>query len=96
MMESKFIRHDKNEDDVGFTVLHCGFCDTEYTICPQLEDNEIQPWVDGGCTTPECDSYDPNRDCEILFISDEELAKRDVVGIKMLKARREGNFKKDD
>ena len=88
-MESKFIRHDKNEEDIGITVFHCGFCDTQYDICPQIKDNEIQSCIDDGCMSMECSSYDPNRDLEVVFLSDEELSRRDVVGIKMLKARRE-------
>jgi hypothetical protein len=68
----------------------CDTCKTSFTITPAAPGNG-----EGyeNCLSTECDSYDPHRDVDILFQTDEEIANSDkVVSLKMLQARK--NFKK--
>lgn len=56
-------------------------------MCPLIPDADAHRWPD--CLAPECESYDPHRDAEILFMSDREIANNEKpVSIKMLQARK--------
>jgi hypothetical protein len=65
----------------------CDVCGDEYTICPPVKDEaERAGWQT--CMADTCASYDPNRDADILFMSDEEIAReKPVVSLKQLRDR---------
>jgi len=51
-----------NENGVQVSCHVCIECGNEFTICPPAE------WGDKhGCMAPECDSYRPECDADVLF-----------------------------
>lgn len=58
-----FIREDVNEHGAPISVMVCDTCGSDFTICPPVEDPEKFP----DCTSPECASYDEERDMDILL-----------------------------
>lgn len=77
-----------NEYGTPVGVFVCEACGEEFTVCPKPTNPENDVWRT--CSAIDCSSYDPNRDAEVLFMSDEEVAALPVVGIQMLRARRTG------
>jgi len=76
-----------NENGIPVSVHICGTCGTEFTLCPLVPDDKAHEWPD--CLDPDCDSYDPHRDADILFQSDSEIANNNKpVSLKMLQARK--------
>ena len=67
-------------------IFICEVCGKEFTVCPLPKNPDN--WK--GCLAPACASYDINRDAEVLFMSDEELAQQPVVSLDMVKTRKEG------
>ena len=67
--------------------FQCDTCGGEYTICPPLKDEaERDGWQN--CMADSCASYDANRDADILFMSDKEIAReKSVVSLKQLRDR---------
>ncbi len=87
----------KNEHGVLVSIHECGACGTEFTVCPGIEP-EKEGWEN--CLLPECGSYDPERDVDVVFMSDKELAERDLISMNMLRKRKrfqsgEDIFEKD-
>lgn len=63
-----------NEYGTQVGVFHCEACDSDYTVCPTPSPSKRDNW-DGGCTADTCSTYDPARDCDVLFMNDEEIAR---------------------
>lgn len=75
--------YDKNEYGTKISKHKCDVCGEPYTLCPA----QYKDWP---CQLPHCASYDPNTDADVLFMSDEEIAKKKIVGMDMLRARKAG------
>ena len=76
-----------NEQGTPVSVHDCQTCGGEFTLCPLVPDDKAHEWPD--CLEPDCDSYDPHRDADILFQSDSEIANNGKpVSLKMLRARK--------
>ncbi len=73
-----------NEHGTKISLHTCDICSQSYTIVPAVNDKS-KGWE--SCQAETCPSYDPKRDADILFMSEEELSKKKVVSLKMLKAR---------
>lgn len=85
-----YLREGTNEEGTPISFFTCGTCAKEFNICPVVPVNERSDWPD--CLSPECSSYDPHRDAEVLFMTDEEIAKeKPVVSITKLRQRRNLN-----
>ena len=84
------LRDDVSEDGYAITWFKCDTCGQEYNICPAPAEDEQHLY--NNCSAPGCDSYDPKRDLDILFMDNRELAnhadKVKAVDIKMLIKRR--------
>lgn len=76
----------KNEYGITISTHVCDMCGDEFTVCPAVSDGE-EGWEN--CLTPKCKSYAPERDIDVLFMSDAELANVPVVSIAMLKKRKQ-------
>ncbi len=80
------IREYPNEHGTGTSVHCCETCGIEFTVTPKAPNNG-----EGyeNCLYPECDSYDPHRDMDIVFMTDAEIASNGLpVSIKMLQKRK--------
>ena len=76
-----------NKNEYGVLVSHhvCDTCGQEYSICPAPSNYEY--W--NNCLTEGCDSYDPHRDADILFMTNEEISKeKKVISISKLRERK--------
>jgi len=70
----------------GVCVSHhiCDTCKQEFSICPMPPN--LSDW--DHCYADNCESYDPERDADILFMTDDEIAReKKIVSIKQLRAR---------
>ncbi len=84
-----YLRESKNEYGTPVSFFRCGFCGKEYDVCPSVEESMRDSWAEGGCQEDSCPSYDPKRDADILFMSDDEIAEeKPLVHISMLSARK--------
>lgn len=54
-----------NEYGTPVTLFMCPGCNTTFTVCPAVEDHDLDQWP--GCLGPECSTYDPGRDADKLF-----------------------------
>jgi len=54
----------ENEYGTPATFCKCDTCGRIYTVVPVIDDKHILARV---CTYPECDSYDPSCDVDLLF-----------------------------
>lgn len=82
-----FVKEEPNEH--GTTSSHhiCDTCGKPFTMTPSCKDKE--GWEN--CLADECASYDPSRDADILFMSDEEISReKPVVCLDMLRKRKIG------
>jgi len=85
--ETSKVREDVNEYGTPVSVHNCQTCGGEFTLCPLIPDDDAHRWPD--CLSPECESYDPHRDADLLFMSDKEIANNEKpVSLKMLRARK--------
>lgn len=81
------IREYENEHGTGTSVHECETCGIEFTVTPKALNNGAGY---ENCLYPECDSYDPHRDVDILFMTDKEIYNNDLpVSIGMLQKRKE-------
>lgn len=78
----------KTDEDGDYVSVHvCGECGEEFTLCPAKEAEE-EGWEN--CTGDHCSSYDPERDIEIVFMTDAEIARdKPIVSMKMLQKRKD-------
>ena len=85
-----FLRNDVNESGTPVTWFKCDYCGSEYSVCPAINDSQHDMY--NGCTISPCESYDPKRDVDILFMDNKELAKHTsetgIVDIQMLQRRK--------
>jgi len=81
-----------NEHGTPVSNHKCDTCGKEFTMCPAIPDDNDQ-WPN--CLDETCASYDPDRDIDILFMSDAEIAKRSIVSMDMLRKRKEGTKLED-
>lgn len=75
-------------DKAGFrhSVHTCDACGENFTICPPVEPGSPG---DEDCGCEGCPSYDPDRDMDIMFMTDAEIARdKPLVSIKMLQKRK--------
>lgn len=83
-----FLRYDFNEYGTKISVHRCDTCESEFTVCPAVKPNS-KNWE--YCLADTCESYDPARDADVLFMSDKEIKEeKPVVALSMLAARRKG------
>lgn len=81
-------RYSRNEYGTPVEEHTCSECGDPFTVCPAAV--RMPAW--GGCLAPECPSYDPARDAEVLFMTDAEVAALPVVDAGMLRARKFGGL----
>ena len=74
------LRDDKNEYGTPVSVHKCLVCGAEFTVCPAVPDGVEH----GGCTGPECASYDSSRDVDLLFTNGEVEVKTDADGNRII------------
>lgn len=84
----------ENEDRIKVSKHKCDTCGDEFTVCPAYGEGSAGF---ENCLSPECASYDPNRDLEIVFLDDKVLSdNRKIIGMEMLRKRKifreEGTF----
>ena len=60
-----------NRDGTDVSCFECDECGVTFTICPAIPKEERALW--NVCLAETCDSYDPARDCDVFFMSDEEI-----------------------
>jgi len=95
------IRDDVDEEGTPVTWFNCGDCGEDFSVCPAVKDEDIEAYAQGGCQSTECESYDPSRDTEILWMSDSELRNHHkLVDMNMLRRRKkfiagEGEFNRE-
>lgn len=79
-----------NEHGTQVSAFHCETCDFDFTVCPAVISPERRDRWDG-CLADDCGSYDPARDADVLFMTDEEIRdQKPVVALDMLAARKAG------
>lgn len=75
-----------NEYGIRVSLHICDTCKVEFTLTPGV-DADATGFDD--CTCDECPSYDPDRDMDIVFMTDAEIARdKPIVSMKMLRKRR--------
>lgn len=77
-------KDETNEYGVKVAWFKCDTCGTEYSVCPAPDDDN--GW--NNCLAEGCESYDPDRDADVLFESSSEVAKRELISMKMLRKRK--------
>ena len=61
------LRTTTNDYGVLVTEYKCDICNSLYTVCPSPEDDD--KWQT--CLAKTCDSYDPTRDTDWMFSSED-------------------------
>lgn len=80
------IKEYPNEHGTRTSVHRCETCAVEFTVTPAAQNDGIGY---ENCLSPDCDSYDPHRDVDILFMTCKEISNTgNIVSIKMLQARK--------
>ena len=75
-----------NDNGILASRHKCDTCGTEYEICPVIADDE-EGWEN--CLLDECESYDPHRDADILFMTDKEIAEdKPLISMDKLRQRK--------
>ena len=83
-----WVKVESNEYGTDTSHHVCDTCATPFTITPAAGKDEKGY---ESCCCDECDSYDPHRDAEILFMTNAEIAReKKVVSIFQLRKRRDG------
>lgn len=54
-----------NEYGTPVTMFSCPGCNTTFTVCPAVEDKDLDQWP--GCLGDGCSTYDADRDADKLF-----------------------------
>ena len=70
---SDLVGYDVNDYGTRVSVHECGECGDRFTVCPAVRDDF------GGCQDEGCASYDPDRDVDSLFDSDDPSIVRRTV-----------------
>ncbi len=88
MSDTSKIRDDVNEYGTPVSVHKCQTCGVEFTLCPAIPDDKADQWPD--CLADGCPSYDPERDMDVVFMSDAELAdEKKILSMDKLRLRKE-------
>lgn len=77
-------KEEPNEHGTITSFHICDTCGEPFSVTPAAGDAE--GW--DNCLAEGCASYDPNRDVDAAFDSDDELEQRTVVGLAALRLRR--------
>jgi hypothetical protein len=78
----------ENSYGVKISSHKCDSCGEVFTVCPPVQIGQ-DGW--NGCMSEGCDSYDPSRDADLLFMSDTEIiTDKKVVSLEMLQSRKRG------
>ncbi len=81
------IREAVNACGTPVSVHICETCGVEFTLCPVIPDNKADQWPD--CLADGCPSYDPERDMDVVFKTDAELAEGPgVISMEKLRLRK--------
>ena len=81
-----YLDREDNEHGTGTSRHVCDTCGTKFTLTPEVAPDAVG-WEN--CMGEDCPSYDASRDCEVLFMSDDEIAReKKVVDIKFLRQRK--------
>lgn len=82
------IKETINEHDIPVSHHTCDTCGVDYTITRAVEDGTP---LSKNCMADNCESYDPDNDVDIMFMTDEEIAReKPLISMKMLRKRKEG------
>jgi len=81
-----YLRTEPNRHGTGTSIHKCNTCGEEFSVTPAVSE-ESQGFVN--CLSPDCASYDPERDLDILFMSDCAIKKQKVVSMDLLRKRKE-------
>ena len=82
------VADDFNEYGTPVSWHLCQTCGYYFSLCPAVS-YAAPGW--NYCMADECASYDPDRDADILFMSDKEIAEqKPIVSMKMLEKRKAG------
>ncbi len=54
-----------NEHGVLVSHLKCRACAVDFSVTPAVGQHNFKGWMD--CLTPDCSSYDPHRDIDVLM-----------------------------
>jgi len=73
-----FIKYDKNDYGTPVSRHRCDTCGAEFTVCPASEPERFEAW--NHCLSPNCDSYDPDRDADKFFEDDPPEGARLIKG----------------
>ena len=83
------IGHELNDYGTLVTRFKCEECGDEFTVCPAVPPDKENGWE--GCLKPECTSYDPARDMDLLFdTSPESIGRRPVCPLNSKKGPSNG------
>lgn len=87
-MRAGYIKDDPNEYGTMTAHFICVVCKEPYTVTPAPDPQRRKEWIE--CMSEFCDSYDPERDVDILFMSESEImnSANKVVSIKKLGERK--------
>ncbi len=78
-----------NKDGIRTSLHECDTCGVEFSLCPAIAPDE--PGWDN-CLDDDCESYDPHRDMDILFMTAAEIAReKRIISIKKLQERRDSH-----
>jgi len=75
----------RNEYGTDVSKHKCDTCGTDYTICPAVKEGTK---LFDNCMVEPCGSYDVNSDIDLLFMTDEEIAREKKIVPINLKAKR--------
>jgi hypothetical protein len=86
-MMAGFIKETQNEFGTNTAHFVCVVCKEPYTITPAPSSENRKHWT--ACMSEFCDSYDPDRDAEVLFMTAKEIMEsKNAVSIRKLGERR--------
>ena len=81
-----YIKRTENKYGTGTSHHVCDTCGVEFTINPAVDSDSSSF---DNCLDERCNSYDSNRDADVLFMSDNEIRReKNIVGIEMLRKRK--------
>lgn len=81
-----YIKRTENKHGTGESHHVCDTCGSDFTITPAVEPDSHSF---DNCLAEGCDSYDPDRDIEPLFMTDKEIAReKKIVSMDVLRKRR--------
>jgi len=84
-----FVKEEPNEHGTGTSHHICDECGVDFTITPSAKGKEGYDC----CTADGCPSYDPDRDLDIMWMTDEEIARdKPLVSMELLRQRKSGEF----